>query len=102
MIEREEVLQEFGVTNPPFEAEYAMADAIVRLRATAPRVVVLDEWRVVDKDGVEDDVTGVAYQREKAFLSASWCDKMIPKGAPHRVVRVALVEEATTPNREQP
>jgi hypothetical protein len=111
MSEREDVLQEFGneVVVHDLDGEPsgyawrvntdAMADEIVRLRALtpAPRVVVLDEWRVVNKDGVlvctfRSEGTADAFRAKRDNDKEMW-----PHNAPHRVVRVALVsEDATT------
>jgi len=111
MREREDVLEEFGlmeydgsiwqIHNESVKSRgaygatvCAMADRIRELEAlaAAPRVRVLDEWRVTDKDGMliatfrtEDDAN-----RYRVGLDDD--DEAWPQYAPHRVVRVALVE----------
>jgi hypothetical protein len=105
MSEREEVLEEFGLaicdngdTCDHYDCvgERVMADEIVRLRAIppAPRVVVLDEWRVLDKDGVRESYFCDFYYENEAHQQARLEDRDNPDRAPHRVVRVALVEDA--------
>jgi hypothetical protein len=71
----------------------AMADAILELRAQLARVRLLDEWRVVDSDGTE--VTA-SWHREtdvsQAHAHATAHDRWCAPHAPHRVLRVALVD----------
>jgi hypothetical protein len=62
----------------------------------APRVVVLDEWRVVGTDNKEPPFQMNCYTRLDAEVAAERNDRRWPEYAPHRVVRVALVEEALT------
>ena len=69
-------------------------NSAIGILAAAPRVRVLDEWRVTDKDGMliatfrtEDDAN-----RYRVGLDDD--DEAWPQYAPHRVVRVALVEDA--------
>jgi hypothetical protein len=91
------------------DAEYqqmaAMADEIVRLRealaaacvqgtpmgeAHATRVTVVDEWRVLDKNG---DECFMGWNVQDAERQRMWCEEAAPEDAPHRVVRVALVDQ---------
>jgi hypothetical protein len=114
MRERGEVLREFGSSqciigddckHAHCRAEHAMADEIVRLRealaaacvqgtpmgeAHATRVTVVDEWRVLDKNG---DECFMGWNVQDAERQRMWCEEAAPEDAPHRVVRVALVDE---------
>ena len=60
--------------------------------AACERVVELDEWRVLTKDG-ENPKRTWWIQHEWAVEDAAAADKEYPADAPHRVVRVALVDE---------
>jgi hypothetical protein len=58
-------------------------------------VVVTDEWRVVDKRGSHATYHPFLVRTpEDHAIATSWCDQQAPHDAPHRVVRVALVEDA--------
>jgi hypothetical protein len=104
MREREEVLLEFGSSqciigddckNAHCRVEHAMADEIVRLRealAAATRVRVLDEWRVTDKDGILIATFRTEADANRYRVGLDDDDEAWPQYAPHRVVRVALVE----------
>ena len=93
---RDDVMQEFGWYEHEGayrEAVWDMADEIVRLRSLtpppAPRVVLLDEWVVVSK---VDRIQSVRVPHRDDDL-ARIHDEHFPSDAPHRVVRVALVED---------
>jgi hypothetical protein len=60
--------------------------------AACERVVELDEWRVLTKDG-ENPKRTWWIQHEWAVEDAAAADKEYPADAPHRIVRVALVED---------
>ena len=68
----------------------AMADRIRSLEATPARVTLLDEWRVLDKDGCSDGT--FSYTLHNALNEAKAKSHVFPSSAPHRVMRVALVE----------
>lgn len=112
MREREAVLNEFDAVCETV-AERAMADEIVRLRevlaaacvqgtpmgeAHTTRVTVLDEWRVVDK---YESNRRTAYDEDQAENMRAYLDRVESVVAPHRVVRVALVDanHPETPER---
>lgn len=102
MRSREEVLREFGL---PTTKAFLTTDHIVPVRAMADRirelespphpsaaagaeVVEVDEWRVVDKDGLVFDY---AYPSiTEAQNDAREYDRVSPECAPHRVMRVCL------------
>jgi hypothetical protein len=66
-------------------------EAVIRALPPAPRVVVLDHWQLLSKSGAVSEVgiTSAADAEEaRVYHDATW-----PADAPHRVVRVALVEE---------
>jgi hypothetical protein len=93
---REDVLREFGWYENEVtyrEAVWYMAAEIARLRALtpppAPRVVVLDEWVVVGKADKIQSVRVPHRDDDLARIANHW----FPADAPHRVVRVALVED---------
>lgn len=74
----------------------ALIERIRELEALAatPRVRVLDEWRVVDKRGHHATYHPFILRTpEDHAMAVSWCDEQVPQDAPHRVVRVAMVEE---------
>jgi hypothetical protein len=83
----------------PTERDYAIKqyaearEAIRRALTPPPRVVVLDEWRVYDVHGGTDVKEMTAYSETDADDCRWYHDKTWPENAPHRVVRVALVEE---------
>ncbi len=49
-----------------------------------------EEWRVVDCNGVVQDVNGIAFSDAMAREFAAWHDQRFPQVAPHRVMRVCL------------
>jgi hypothetical protein len=57
--------------------------------AHTTRVRVLDEWRVLDNRG---DECAVKWNAQEAEQERAWYDETAPEDAPHRVVRVALVD----------
>lgn len=60
--------------------------------APATRVTTTDRWALVGVNGLHPN-PNVYHTHEIAKSWASYFDKEIPEDAPHRVVRVALVEE---------
>ncbi len=69
----------------------AAYDAIVAERQAT--VVVLDEWRVTDKDGVLIATFRTEHDANAYRVGLDDDDEAWPLYAPHRVVRVALVDE---------
>ena len=65
-------------------------EALALADEAAPGVVELDEWRVVDCNGVEQEVNGTAFSADEGREFAVWHDKRFPQVAPHRVMRVCL------------
>ncbi|MFN7186010.1 MAG: hypothetical protein ACK5VE_06560 [Alphaproteobacteria bacterium] len=60
------------------------------------RVVVLDEWRVVDKRGHHRSYHPFVLRTpEDHIIAVEWCDQQSPQDAPHRIARVALVADGT-------
>jgi hypothetical protein len=60
-----------------------------------PRVVVLDEWAIVDANGKHvNRIRGGSAEYAKGY--AADADRFTPEAAPHATLRVALVEEPTT------
>lgn len=119
--EREKVLREFGVNGLPewLDAQYEqhgsgaclpsdsdgvnkLADEIVRLRdriaalEAPPRVRVLTSWgALVNRDGYL-----VRFVRDGELEPAEKRNAQVPVDAPHRVVRVALVDDSAAEERE--
>ncbi len=100
MRSREEVFVEFGADDADTDDKVnamlaAMAD---RIRALEARTVVrvLDEWRMVARDGTYN--WGHSYWPEKPNVEhlCARFDEEFPDDAPHRVLRVALIDDTAT------
>jgi hypothetical protein len=74
-------------------ADYSAALDVILTPPPAPRVVVLDHWQLLSKGGAVSEVgiTSAADAEEaRVYHDATW-----PADAPHRVVRLAMVEDDT-------
>jgi hypothetical protein len=76
----------------------APTDAAIRslTPSPAPRVLLLNEWRIRDRNGAHPPLVAPFHDEEEARERCATEDIRWPAGAPHRVVRVALVEEAVS------
>jgi hypothetical protein len=119
-VQADEVLLKFGwyaaqSAGQEHEVVHNMADEIVRLRealaaacvqgtpmgeAHTTRVRVLDEWRVTDKDGMLIATFRTEHDANAFRVGLDDDDEAWPMYAPHRVVRVALVDASAAAGRE--
>jgi len=74
--------------------------AFTETATDAGRVRLLDEWRVIDKHERHASWHPFVMRTPGDHaIALQWCDKEDPVNAPHRVVRVALVDD-TAPTAE--